>query len=99
MNKKIIILSGDPNSINSEIIFKSWKKINSVTKKKIYFISNFNFLKKQFKKLNYRANLLKVKNIFDFPNDKRLKVVDINLKFKNPFGISKKFSLNSLKIR
>ena len=34
MNKKIIILSGDPNSINSELIFKSWKKINSVTKKR-----------------------------------------------------------------
>lgn len=97
MNKKIIILSGDPNSINSELIFKSWKKINSVTKKKIYFISNFNLLKKQFKKLNYRANLLKVKNIFDFPNDKRLKVVDINLKFKNPFGISKKSSAKFIK--
>ena len=35
--KKIIILSGDPNSINSEIIFKSWKKISKSLKKKNIF--------------------------------------------------------------
>ena len=27
MKNKILVFSGDPNSINSEIIFKSWKKI------------------------------------------------------------------------
>ena len=32
--KKIIIISGDPNSINSEIIFKCWKKLNNSEKKK-----------------------------------------------------------------
>ena len=31
--KKIILVSGDPNSVNSEIIFKCWKKIPSVIKK------------------------------------------------------------------
>ena len=25
MKNKILVFSGDPNSINSEIIFKSWK--------------------------------------------------------------------------
>ena len=40
MKNKIVILSGDPNSINSELIYKSWKKLNDNTKKKIYFISN-----------------------------------------------------------
>ena len=29
MKNKILIFSGDPNSINSEIIYKGWKKINS----------------------------------------------------------------------
>ena len=38
MNNKIVIVSGDPNSVNSEIIFKSWKKLNKSCKKKIYFI-------------------------------------------------------------
>ena len=35
--KKIIIISGDPISINSEIIFKSWKKISKNLKKNFYY--------------------------------------------------------------
>ena len=31
--KKIILISGDPNSVNSEIIFKAWKKISNKIKK------------------------------------------------------------------
>ena len=34
MKKKIIIVAGDPNSINSEIIYKSLKKINNNLKKR-----------------------------------------------------------------
>ena len=37
MKKKIIIISGDPISINSEIIFKSWKKISKNLKKKNFY--------------------------------------------------------------
>ena len=37
MKKKIILVSGDPNSINSEIIFKSWKKLSKKNKKKFIF--------------------------------------------------------------
>ena len=37
MKKKIILVSGDPNSINSELIYKSLKKINSSVKKKNLF--------------------------------------------------------------
>ena len=33
MKNKIIIIAGDPNSVNSEIIFKAWK--NQVIKLKI----------------------------------------------------------------
>ena len=35
--KKIILIGGDPNSINSEIIFKSWRKITNTLKKKNIF--------------------------------------------------------------
>ena len=63
MIKKIILLSGDPNSINSELIFKSWKKINNDLKKKIYLISNYNLINKQFRKLNYKIKTIKVKSI------------------------------------
>ena len=43
--KKIILLSGDPNSINSELIYKSWKKIPISLKKRIYLITNYNLIK------------------------------------------------------
>ena len=51
--KKIILISGDPNSINSEILFKSWKKISKSLKKKIYLISNYNLILDQSKKLKF----------------------------------------------
>ena len=41
MKKKLLIVSGDPNSINSEILYKSWKKLTKIQKKNIYIISNF----------------------------------------------------------
>ena len=34
MNKKIAIVAGEPSSINSEIIVKSWKKIKKNIKRK-----------------------------------------------------------------
>ena len=34
--KKILIITGDPNSINSEIIFKVWKKMKDPLKKKFF---------------------------------------------------------------
>ena len=39
MKNKILILSGDPNSVNSEIIYKAWIKLHNSLKKRIYFIS------------------------------------------------------------
>ena len=38
MKKKIIIVGGDPQSINSEIIYKSWKKISRDVRKRIYLM-------------------------------------------------------------
>ena len=35
--KKIIIIGGDPNSINSEIIYKSLEKINKMLQEKNLF--------------------------------------------------------------
>ena len=31
--KKIVIIAGDPNSINSELIIKSWNKLSKILKK------------------------------------------------------------------
>lgn len=101
MKKKIIIVSGEPNSVNSEIIYKSWKKINKNLKRKIFLVSNYNLLKSQFKKLNYSIELQKV-NYEDKISSNKLKVIDVNLNFKDPFKISKKsvskYILNSLNL-
>ena len=61
MKKKILIVSGDPNSINSEIIYKVWKKLNISIRKKIYLISNYKLINNQFKKLKYKIKIVKVK--------------------------------------
>ena len=91
MKKKIIIISGDPNSINSEIIFKCWHKINKELKSQIYFVSNYSLMKKQFKKLKYNVKMEKVKDTNE-GSAKTLKILDINLRFKNPFKVKKKYA-------
>ena len=85
--KKIILVSGDPNSINSEILFKSWKKISKSLKKKIYLISNYNLILDQSKKLNHSLKIIKVKDINDKKNEFSLKILDVKLKYKNPFDV------------
>ena len=102
MDKKILIFSGDPNSINSEIIFKCWKNINSNTKKRIYVISNHKLIKSQFKKLGYFSKFENVKNINDLSSSVSLKILNVDLKFKNPFNVPveecKKFMRKSLNL-
>ena len=100
MKKKIIIVGGDPNSINSELIYKSWKKLDKSLRNRIYIISSYSLLKAQFKKLNYKIKLKKIKDIHKKNLENELKIIDINLRFKNPFKIpyksSSNFILNSL---
>ena len=102
MKRKIIIFTGDPNSINSEIIHKTWNKLDKKLKKRIYFISNYNLIKSQFKKLKYNTKINKVKNIFDQEGSLNIKIIDVNLKFQNPFSVKKsiasKFIKNSLEV-
>ena len=92
MNKKIILVSGDPNSVNSEIIFKCWKKIPRVIKKNLVLISNLKLINDQFKKLNYKVKLRKIKNYDEKAPSNSLKILDIDLNYKNPFHVSKKSS-------
>ena len=55
MKSLVAIISGEPNSINSEIIVKAWKK-----NKNIFIIGDYNNLKKQILKLNLNTSLLKI---------------------------------------
>ena len=62
MKNKILLVSGEPNSINSEIIYKSLKKMSNKFQKRIYLISNYELIKKQLELLKYKKkNLLKLK--------------------------------------
>ena len=100
--KKILIISGDPNSINSEIIYKSLKKIKNNIKKKIYFITNYNLINSQLKRLKLKLSLSVVKSIEDEINSKNIKIINVNLKFSNPYNVSKnnasKYILNCLNL-
>ena len=83
MKKKIIIFSGEPKSINPELIFKSWKKISNNLKKQIYVISNYRLLINQFRSLKYKIKVKKVENITECENEIFLKVIDVDLNFKD----------------
>ncbi len=88
MKEKILIVCGDPNSINSELIFKCWRKINNSLKKKIYLIGNYNLMKAQFKKLKYKTKIQKVENINNDIKTNNLKIINVDLSFKKPFDVS-----------
>ena len=102
MTKKILLISGDPNSINSEIIYKAWKKINPSLRKQLYLIGSLKLLKAQFKKLRYPIKMIEVKSIYESTKANHLKIINIDIKFKKPFDISKKnrskFILKSLNL-
>ncbi len=90
MKNKILIISGDPNSINSELIFKSWKKINKNLRRKIYILGNQKLLELQFKRLKYKIKLKKINNLNEKIKENYLKIIDIKLNFTKPFDVSKK---------
>ena len=100
MKNKIIIVAGDPNSINSELIYKVWKKVRENIKKNIYIIGNYELISKQFKLLNLKIKLQKIYSINELIKTKNLKIIDIPLKFKDPFKVpfrnSSKYILESI---
>ena len=89
MTNKIVIVAGDPNSINSEIIYKTWKNLDKKTKKKLYLIGSFKLINQQFKKLKFNINLIKTDSLKKKSTPNSIKIFDISLKFKNPFNVSK----------
>ena len=88
--KKILLISGDPNSINSELIYKSLKKVSKNIKKKIYLISNLNLLKFQLKKLKYKLNFSTVTSINQEVENNNIKLINLKINFKDPFEVTQK---------
>tara|TARA_B110000444_G_scaffold236583_1_gene248562 strand:- start:506 stop:1465 length:960 start_codon:yes stop_codon:yes gene_type:complete len=86
MKNLIAIIAGEPNSVNSEIIAKAWKKKNKV--KNIFIIGNYSILKKQIIKLGIRIPLFKIKELKDIKKENKLFILDVPLKFKSIFIVN-----------
>ena len=82
MKNKVAIVSGEPFSVNSEIIGKSWKKIRKKYKKKIFIIGNYLLIKNQFKKLQIKIPLEKISSTNFAPNSKNLKILNVPINSK-----------------
>ena len=82
--KKIAIIHGEPYSINSEIIYKSWLRYKSNKKKKIFVIGSKKILEAQFRELKVNVKLNKLKNDLILKKEK-INILDIDINFKNPF--------------
>jgi len=102
MKNIICIIAGEPNSINSEIIAKAWKKKLVFKKSNIFIIGNYNLIKLQLKKIKINIKIEKVSTIEKQNFKRSLLILDVPLNFKNPFKISKKnkqmYILESFKI-
>ena len=82
-NKLILIVAGEPNSVFSEILFKSLK--SKKIKKNFILICSKNLLIGQMKKLGYHFKIKIIdKENFKFEKEK-INIIDINFKFKNVF--------------
>ena len=60
MNKSIALIAGEPNSISSEIIFKSWQSKNQFNHKPLFIIGSVYLLNLQRKKLKYKIKIKKI---------------------------------------
>ena len=87
MNKSIAIIAGEPNSISSEIIFKSWKLKNKFGHKPWFVIGSIRLLNLQKKKLKYQIKIKKIDTNFKINDLKsgELPVYDITYSQKKPF--------------
>jgi len=102
MKNLIGIIAADPNSINSEIIAKIWKKKAEFKNLNIFIIGNYILIKKQLEKIKINLNLKKINTIQKQNFKKKLLIYDVPLKFNRLFNISVKaksnYVINSFKI-
>ena len=102
MKNLIGIIAADPNSINSEIIAKVWKKKTEFKNLNIFIIGNYILIKRQLEKIKINLNLKKINKIQKQNFKKKLLIYDVPLKFNELFNISAKvksdYVINSFKI-
>ena len=102
MKNLICIISGEPNSINSEIIEKVLKIKKKLNRQNFFIIGNYKLIKKQFALLKSKIKLKKITKIENNDFKKNNLILDVPLVFKNPFKVSKKnkrpYLINCFKI-
>ena len=89
IQKHIIIVAGEPNSVFLEIFFKSFKlrKINNF-KKPIILIVSKKLLTQQMKKLSFNFKINQINRKFtdlNNINNNCINIIDVNFKFKKTF--------------
>ena len=94
MKNKILIIGGDPNSINSEVIIKSWKKLKKNLRERILIVADYNLMVAQAKRLNLRIKFQKYLNKKNRKSSNILNIIDVPLNFKSCFKVSKKIRLS-----
>jgi 4-hydroxy-L-threonine phosphate dehydrogenase PdxA len=93
MTKPIAIILGEPNSISSEIIFKSWIKKKKFRHPLCLVIGNYNLLCRHLKYFKFNLNLKLIEKNFKLDDLKgtAIPVIDIKYSQKKIFEkISKK---------
>jgi len=87
MKKVIGIIAGEPNSISSEIIFKSWKLRKKYVHKPFIIIGSIDILNSQKERLGFNIKLKKINHKFKIGELKKniLPVYDVHYKQKKPF--------------
>ena len=105
-NKPLLIVLGEPNSIFSEILFKTYrKKIIQKLNRPIIVIGSENLLRSQMKSLRYSIKIKKI-NTIDLKksklNKKFINIINVQYKFKKVFdkisNSSNKYINNCFKI-
>ena len=80
------IITGEPQSINTEILFKSWQKLRK-NQKRFFLIGSFNLIQSQLKLLKKKLPLIKIKNIKEINQTNKIFILDVPLKFSKPYKI------------
>lgn len=90
MKNLIGIVAGEPYSINSELIAKTWKMKSEFKNSNVFVIGSYDLIKIQLKKLKIRVKLKKINSIKKQNFKKELLILDVPVKFEKPFEIKKK---------
>ena len=81
MTKAIAIILGEPNSISSEIIFKSWIKKKKFRHPPCLVIGNYNLLYRHLKYFKFNLNLKLIEKNFKLDDLKGTAIPVINIKY------------------